>query len=158
MKDIVIITGGTSGLGFELVKQAIEKGLYVCNIARNKQKMEEMDSIFTDNYKGFVGDITDSEFISKTIKEISELGNIAYLINNAEKACFKAPTEYISEDIDLSFSGLKGMILCTTETLKAKKEQNLKIINILSSAALKGNKQESLYCAAKWGVEAIQRA
>ena len=37
-KDIVIITGGTSGLGLCLVKKIIEKGYYVCNIARNKKK------------------------------------------------------------------------------------------------------------------------
>lgn len=41
MKDIIIITGGTSGLGLELVKQAIEKGYMVCNIGRNINKIEE---------------------------------------------------------------------------------------------------------------------
>lgn len=50
------------------------------------------------------------------------------------------------------------MILCSAETLKANNEQNLKIVNIMSSAALKGNKNESLYCEAKWGVkEDIQK-
>lgn len=37
-KNIIIITGGTSGLGLELVKQSIDRGLYVCNLARNKEK------------------------------------------------------------------------------------------------------------------------
>ena len=47
--------------------------------------------------------------------------------------------------------GLKGMIYCSTKVLKLKKEEDLKIVNIMSSAALKGNKDEALYCAAKWG-------
>lgn len=151
MKDIIIITGGTSGLGLELVKQSIERRLYVCNLARNVKKMEELDSVFSENYQGFVGDITDSDFVSKSIQEISKLGNIKYLVNCAEKAVFKAPTQYDNNDIDVSLAGLKGMILCSTETLKAKNEQDLKIINIMSSAALKGNKGEALYCSAKWG-------
>ncbi len=151
MKDIMIITGGCSGLGFEIVKQAINKDIFVCNLARNKEKMKELDKMFKTNYKGFVGDITDSEFISNSINEISKLGNVVYLINCAEKACFKSPTQYNKEDIDLSLNGLKGMILCSTETLKVKNEENLKIVNIMSSAALKGNKQEALYCATKWG-------
>lgn len=151
MKDIMIITGGCSGLGLELVKQAIKRDLFVCNIARNKEKMEELNLIFKENYKGFIGDIADAEFITKSIKEISTLGNIKYLINCAEKGCFKLATQYNIEDIELSLKGLKGMILCTTETLKVKNEKNLKIINIMSSAALKGNKQEALYCAIKWG-------
>lgn len=150
-KNIIIITGGTSGLGLELVKQSIDRGLYVCNLARNKEKMKELDNLFNKNYKGFIGDISDEEFVTNSIKEISKIGNIKYLINNAEKACFKSPLQYTKSDIDLSLTGLKGMILCSTETLKAKNESDLKIINVMSSAALKGNKQEALYCATKWG-------
>ena len=30
-------------------------------------------------------------------------------------------------------------------------EKDIKIVNIMSSAALRGNKQESVYCATKWG-------
>lgn len=150
-KEILVITGGCSGLGLEIVKQAIEKNIFVCNLARNKEKMERLNETFKENYKGFIGDITDSNFVANSINEISKLGNIVYLINCAEKGRFKAPTEYNSEDIDISLNGLKGMILCSTETLKATNEQNLKIINIMSSAALKGNKGEALYCATKWG-------
>lgn len=151
MKDILIITGGSSGLGLEIIKQALDRGLYVCNIARNEQKMKELDTIFKENYKSFIGDITDEEFISNSIKEISSIGNIKYLVNNAQKGCFKKTIEYTLSDIELSLDGLKGMILCSTKTLAVKKEQDLKIINIMSSAALKGNKQEALYCATKWG-------
>ncbi len=150
-KDILVITGGTSGLGFEIVKQAIDKKLYVCNLSRNKEKSEKLDLIFKNNYKSFLGDITDSSFVTKSFKEISKLGKISFLINCAEKACFKLPTEYSNEDINISLTGLKGMILCSTEALKVTNEQNLKIVNIMSSAALKGNKNEALYCAAKWG-------
>lgn len=150
-KNIIIITGGTSGLGLELVKQSIDRGLYVCNLARNKEKMKELSISFNENYKGFIGDVSDEEFVTNSIKEISKLGNIKYLINNAEKACFKSPSQYTKSDIDLSLTGLKGMILCSTETLKAKNESDVKIINVMSSAALKGNKQEALYCATKWG-------
>lgn len=43
------------------------------------------------------------------------------------------------------------MIICTTQVLKAVQEKDIKIVNIMSSAALKGNKQEAVYCAVKWG-------
>ena len=118
--DILIITGGCSGLGLEIVKQAMERNLFVCNLARNKEKMKELELRFKGNYKGFIGDITDNNFVSNAIKEISELGNILYLINCAEKACFKLPTQYNNEDIETSLNGLKGMILCSTETLRLK--------------------------------------
>ena len=150
MKDIIIITGGTSGLGLELVKESLNKGYFVCNLARNNEKMAELDKEFTENYKGFVGDISDESFVKNSINEINKLGNISVLINCAEKGVFKRATEYNSEDIDISLTGLKGMILCTTAVLNVKSE-DLKIVNIMSSAALKGNKNEAAYCATKWG-------
>ena len=151
MRDIIIITGGANGLGLALVKKSTEKGLFVCNIDRDVTKMNELNSIYTDNYKGFIGDISDEEFIRNTINEISKLGNISVLVNNAGEPSFKLPTNYENSDIEKCFKGLKGMIICSTETLKIKEEKNLKIVNIMSSAALRGNKQESVYCATKWG-------
>ncbi len=150
-KEIVVITGGTSGLGLCLAEKLIEKGYYVCNIARNKEKLEELNKMYPDNHQGFIGNITDEEFIKKTVEDISNLGDIKYLINNAQTAIFKEPTLYEKKDISVSLEGLEGMISLTTKVLKKKKEEDLKIINIMSSAALKGAKNEALYCAVKWG-------
>ena len=148
---IIIITGGASGLGFELVKQSLAKNYYVCNIDRNEQKMKELESEYNENYKGFIGDISDEDFVKNTINEISKIGDIQILINNAGEPSFKLPTLYEKIDIDNCFKGLQGMILLSTETLKVKQEKDLKIVNIMSSAALRGNKQEAVYCATKWG-------
>lgn len=113
--------------------------------------MEILNTTYKENYKGFIGDISDEEFIIDTIKEISNLGDIKVLINNAGEPSFKMPILYNKDDIDKCFKGLEGMILLSTEVLKAKNENDLKIINIMSSAALRGNKQEAVYCATKWG-------
>ena len=83
--------------------------------------------------------------------KISRLGGIKVLINNAGDPSFKMPTEYSKKDIDICFKVLEGMILCSTEALKLKQEKDLKIVNIMFSAALRGNKQEVVYCAIKWG-------
>ena len=150
-KEIVIITGGASGLGLELVKQFIEKNYLVCNIDRDYERMQVLNNTYKDNYKSFIGDIPDSAFVKNVINEISDLGNIKILINNAGEPSFKLPTKYEKEDIDKYFKGLRGMILFSTEVLKVKEEKDLKIVNIMSSAALRGNKQEAVYCATKWG-------
>ena len=148
---IIIITGGANGLGLELVKLSIEKGLFVCNIDRDFEKMEMLSNTYKENYKEFIGDISDEEFIVNTIKEISNLGDIKILINNAGEPSFKVPTLYNKNDITKCVKGLEGMILLSTEVLKTKNEKDLKIVNIMSSAALRGNKQEAVYCATKWG-------
>ncbi|MBR4617735.1 MAG: SDR family NAD(P)-dependent oxidoreductase [Bacilli bacterium] len=150
-KEIIIITGGASGLGLELVKQSIARGLFVCNIDWNQSKMKELEKNYEENYKGFVGDISDESFIKNTITEISKIGNIKYLVNNAGEPSFKLPCDYSKEDIDKCFKGLQGMIIVSTEALNVKEEKDLKIVNVMSSAALRGNKQEAVYCATKWG-------
>ena len=150
-KEIVIITGGASGLGLELVKQFMEKNYFVCNIDRDVEKMKVLANKYKDNYKGFIGYISDDEFVKAVTSEISNVGNIKILINNAGEPSFKLPAKYEKEDIDKCFKGLQGMILFSTEVLKVKEEKDLKIVNIMSSAALRGNKQEAVYCATKWG-------
>ena len=145
MKDIIIVTGGSSGLGKAIVNYSLNNNLIVCNLDKNKLVIDN------ENYKEFVGDVSDENFVKNSINEISKLGNIKYLINNAGEPSFKMPTEYCKEDIEKCFKGLQGMILCSTNVLKVKNEENVKIVNIMSSAALRGNKQESVYCATKWG-------
>ena len=70
-KEIVIITGGASGLGLELVKQFIEKNYLVCNIDRDFEKMKILNNTYQGNYEGFIGDISDSRFVKEVINKIS---------------------------------------------------------------------------------------
>ena len=148
---IIIITGGANGLGYELVEEALKNNLFVCNLDRDKEKMNLLSEKFKENYKGFIGDISDEEFVKETVMQISAMGEIIILINNAGEPSFKMPKDYSKNDIDKCFKGLEGMIMCSTEVLKVKEEKNLKIVNVMSSAALRGNKQEAVYCATKWG-------
>ncbi len=151
MEKIIIVSGGASGLGYHLVSQLLEKGFTVCTIDFNKEKLEELKKRFKDNYYSFCGDVSDQLFVEQTISEISKMGTISGLINNAGEPSFKMPKDYQKEDITRCFKGLEGMILLTSRVLQATSESNVKIINVMSSAALRGNQQESVYCATKWG-------
>ncbi len=151
MKGVVIISGGASGLGLELVKTFLSNDYFVCNIDKDEKTLLKLRKAFTKNYKDFAGDISNESFVKKTIKEVNKIGAILCLVNCAGASSFKIPTEYTLKDIDLCFEGLKGMILLSANALKTMEKTGGKIINIMSSAALRGNKQESVYCATKWG-------
>ena len=55
-KKIMIITGGSAGLGLELVRRGLDAGFFGCNLGRNRAKMAALDAEFTGrDYRGFVG-------------------------------------------------------------------------------------------------------
>lgn len=150
MKNIVIISGGANGLGLELSRQ-LSVNYHICIIDWDNSALDRVKEELKDNCSIYYGDVSDENFVNETINIISKLGNIVAVINNAGEPAFKMPMEYSKEDIITCFRGLEGMILLSSIVLKKVNEKDLKIINILSSAALRGNKQESVYCAAKWG-------
>ena len=139
-KKIAIVTGSALGLGYELARQLIGKGWFVAGIDFNTARQEELSRTFgADEYRAFVGDISDEAFVKDSVAAIKEIGHIDLLINNAGQPSFKKPVDYEAADVDKCLKGLKGMILWSVETLKADGEQDLKIAN------------ESVYCATKWG-------
>lgn len=151
-KKIAIVTGSALGLGYELTRQLIAKGWFVAGIDFNGARQAELSKTFAvDEYRAFVGDISDESFVKNSVATISKIGHIDLLINNAGQPSFKVPTAYEAADVDKCLKGLKGMVLWSVETLKADGEQDLKIANVMSTAATRGNPNESVYCATKWG-------
>ena len=151
-KNIAIVTGSALGLGYELASQLIDKGWLVAGIDFNAERQAELTSQWpADSYRAYIGDITDEAFVKESVADIASLGHIDLLINNAGQPSFKVPTAYEAADVDKCLKGLKGMILWTVETLKVCGERDVKIAQIMSTAATRGNANESVYCATKWG-------
>ena len=151
-KKIAIVTGSALGLGYELASQLIANGWLVAGVDFNAERQAELTAQWPDDsYRAYVGDITDEAFVKESVADIATLGHIDLLINNAGQPSFKVPTAYEAADVDKCLKGLKGMILWCVQTLKACDEQNLKIANVMSTAATRGNANESVYCATKWG-------
>ncbi|NMM99504.1 short-chain dehydrogenase [Bifidobacterium sp. DSM 109958] len=151
-RRIAIVTGSALGLGYELTRQLIEAGWFVAGIDFNEERQLELAKEFpADAYRAFIGDVSDEIFVKRSVGEIARIGHVDLLINNAGQPSFKTPTAYEAADVDKCLKGLKGMILWSVETLRACEERDLKIANVMSTAATRGNANESVYCATKWG-------
>ena len=159
MKKISIVTGGASGLGKELVKGLLEKGMEVCVISRNESKILKMIKEIHHEIIYYTGNIADENFVKHVFEDLTNKKYyVHYLFNCAGVAIFGEPKDMNLEKIQQSFqSNTVGLMLMTYEACKIMNYGGT-IINIMSTAALKGNANESVYCASKWAARGFTEA
>ena len=148
MNKVIVITGGSDGLGKTLAND-LSKDNKVIILATNEEKLKQ---VATDNnciYK--VCDVRDYKKVSECINEI---GKIDVLINNAGL--------WIQEELDYNDSNriesvvdvnLLGVINCSKAVIPYMKEKkDGLIININSKA------ERVVYNATKWGVTGFTKS
>ena len=166
MKKISVISGGTSGLGLEIASLLVKSGKNVLILGRNAEKLIEASSRLKNESKNL---LTESLICNigneEDVRKVGEFltGNslsVEYLFNNAGRGLFTKAHTSTSATIDKVFeANLKGMILLTSEMLRITPEEvELTIINIMSTSALFGRAEETIYCAAKWGARGYTEA
>jgi len=166
MKKISIISGGTSGLGFEIANLLIKSGRNVLILGRNSEKLADASSKLrnaSENAKteSLICNIGKEEDVRKVGEFLSSKSlTVEYLFNNAGMGLFTKAQNSTSALIDTLFeANLKGMILLTSEILRfTPEDEELTIVNIMSTSALLGRAEETIYCAAKWGARGYTEA
>jgi short-subunit dehydrogenase len=166
MNKVSVVTGGSGGLGLSIAEILTKSGKNVLILGRNKRKLEEAEkrlialeaigSIYSLNCN--IGNKTNIEQFCDFISH-NKL-SVDYLYNNAGKGLFANADQSSSEMIDEIFeANLKGMILLTSAVLRITPDnEELTIVNIMSTSALFGRAEETIYCAAKWGARGFTEA
>ena len=163
-KGIIIITGGSSGLGFCIAQKLVAKGKNVCLIGRNPEKLQgAVEELRLLNAaiiaKGLAMDISQEDKVKKFYDELDQDYKVECLFNVAGVGIFGQAKAILEEEIDKVInSNLKGMIVMTAGALKQMEVSGGRIANVISTAGLKGKSGESLYCAAKWGARGFTEA
>jgi short-subunit dehydrogenase len=165
-KKISLISGGASGLGLEIAELLVRSGRNVAILSRNGEKLKRasarLNELVTGNAaEAIVCNIGSEADVRKIGKFLAEKRMTAeYLFNNAGMGLFAIAETTTSEMIDTVFeANLKGMILLTSEILRlTPKDEELTIVNIMSTSALTGRAQETVYCAAKFGARGYTEA
>jgi short-subunit dehydrogenase len=166
MKKISVISGGTSGLGLEIAGLLVKSGKNVLILGRNNKKLSNASSVLQKDSKNvktesLICNIGKEEDVRKVGEFIrSKSYEVEYLFNNAGMGLFTKAQNSTSALIDTLFeANLKGMILLTSEILRITPGyQELTIVNIMSTSALLGRAEETIYCAAKWGARGYTEA
>ncbi|MED1864002.1 SDR family NAD(P)-dependent oxidoreductase [Fictibacillus nanhaiensis] len=156
MNKTVIITGGGSGLGLALARE-YNKKYNVYLVGRDEQKLEQAVQSFahSDNKVSFkVCDITDYEKTESMLQSIFQSENVHLLINNAGMGVFEPLEDLSKTDITgMLETNVYGTIFPTKVAFRLFKQQGAgKVMNIISTAGLRGKVNESVYCASKFAV------
>lgn len=153
---VVIVTGGTEGIGKALVDALLKEGAKVATCARNHDKLYRLQSEYPSAHlHTMVADVSNENdcrrFIETTIKFF---GGIDILINNAGismRALMKDTSiDTIRKVMDINFY---GAVYCTKYALPSLIERKGTIVGVSSIAGYRGLPGRSGYSASKYALQ-----
>lgn len=167
MSKVILITGGSRGIGAATAMLAAEKGYAVAvNYLKNKNAAEDIVQKIKNNGGNAIalgGDVAKEEDVLAFFKEAEEkLGNITALVNNAGIIELQSLLKNMTvERWDRIFAtNTRGSFLCAREAVKRMSVRNGGkgggIINISSVAAKLGGAFEYVdYAASKGAIDTL---
>lgn len=156
----VLVTGGASGIGQAIAERFDRAGGRVSIIGRRETALKSVSDGFRDG--GYaVADVTEPDAVSAAIERLTTArGPISVLVNNAgaaESAPFAATDAALVRR--MLAVNLESVFAVTRAALPGMKTLGAgRIINITSTAGLKGYAYVSAYVAAKHGLVGLTRA
>jgi NAD(P)-dependent dehydrogenase (short-subunit alcohol dehydrogenase family) len=160
-----IVTGGGRGIGAAIADELATLSATLTLMGRDSVTLnkcaERITSTFAIACSAMICDVGDEQSVAKAFARAREShGEAHILVNNAGQAEAARFVETKRELWDRMIAvNLTGTFLCTQQALPAMlKSGEGRIINIASTAGLKGYPTIAAYCASKHGVIGLTRA
>jgi len=153
---VVLVTGGSSGIGLSIGELAKEKGANVIITGRDLEKLKTAADKF--GFTAVRSDVSKEEDVLELFKIISKThGSLDVLVNNAGFGYFDYVDNIKSDRfLDVFSTNVLGAALAAREAAKMFKKQNHgTIINIGSTASLKGFPGGTAYAATKFALRGM---
>lgn len=161
---IVLVTGGSSGLGLATAQAFAAKEAQVIIASRNEEKLQKNWPDFKNEGITFIPtDFSSIAQVHQLFEQIKDtFGKLDIAINNAASSQLKAITDCEETDFDYNIQvNLKSVWLSMKHELllMAPDTENAKhIINVSSVNGLGGAEYASLYAACKAGVISLAKS
>lgn len=159
--NTILITGGTSGIGFEFAAQLLKRGNTVIVSGRDRRRFEQVQKTLPGIHI-FASNVADANAISQLFGAVVEkFPALNVLINNAgimRKINFleQYNLEDINREIETNLTGTVRMVAKFLPHLKAQDASA--IVNVSSGLAFVPLPIVPIYCAAKAGVHSFTQS
>lgn len=155
MSKVVLITGGSSGIGKSIGEFLTQKGLIVYGTSRNPERYE------TSKFSLLPMDVKDLKSIWNVVETVIEKeGRLDVVINNAGVGITgpieEIPEAEIKNNFETNFFGPINVIKSVLPQMR--KQQSGLIINVTSIAGYMGLPYRGVYSASKGALELITEA
>ncbi len=152
---IALVTGGTSGIGKEIVKELLEKGCTVitCYHENEKQAKEVENEFNNSNLLIIKCDVSNEDAVIKLFNLITDkYGKLDYLVNNAGTFIDNYIKDFNINDFKKVLDvNLLGKVICTKYAYSIMSEGG-SIVNISSHLGVVPCEESPAYCAAAAGI------
>lgn len=157
---VALVTGASSGIGLEIAKQLVSKGVGVGLFARSQARLARIAGELGSSL-ALPGDITRYEDVEKAVLQLeAHFGGLDYLINNAGVGIFKPVHELEPEEWQQVLqTNLTGPFFATRAAVPAmQKRGGGYIINVGSLAGKNSFANGAAYNASKFGLLGFSEA
>lgn len=161
----VIVTGGSRGIGAEIVKLlAMEEYNVVLNYNKSEEQAKKIKNELLNKGKNieiFKADVSNRNEVKQLIKfTLEKFGTIDVLINNAGISQTKLFTDITDDDWNTMIQrNLTSVFYCTQEVLPTMiNNKTGSIINISSIWGMVGGSCEVHYSVSKAGIDGMTKA
>lgn len=160
-KKVVVISGGSRGLGQGIVTALLEKGYCVATFSRSKTDfIGQTQQVAGERFYWQQADATDSQALKDFVIQVyQKYGRIDGLVNNAGATLDALlPLTTDQQIIDtLSLNLQAGILLARNVSRVMMRQQSGSIINISSILGSRGFKGVSVYGATKAAMDGFSR-
>jgi 3-oxoacyl-[acyl-carrier protein] reductase len=155
--QIVLITGGSRGIGFATAQAFLDKGTRVVICAVNPDRLSQAEQQLRQQgeVEAMPADLRDFNQVQRFVDQAHDrFGRIDILVNNAGYAWSGDFVEQGIDSIDMTIDvNVKGVLYAARAVLPLMIEQQSgTIINVSSGAGLSGHPGMVSYCASKFAV------
>lgn len=145
-----LITGASSGIGYNMAKYLNSMGYSLVLVARDKEKLQKIQKELSGEVKIVVADLSNESKL-KELYVLCKNDNIDILVNNAGFGLFGEFTETdLNKELEMIDVNIKAVHILTKLFLKDMKKRNKGyILNVSSAASFQAGPLMATYYATK---------